>query len=69
VASEGVLQCHSLVIPNLDGLVPRSAYNDGALNILVELDCGDPVSMSVLLNCELALTNGVPDLESLVSAT
>jgi len=57
-----------LIIPDLDGLVPRGTDDNGALDILVELDCRDPVSVSILLNCELALTYGVPDLEGLVSA-
>jgi len=36
---------------------------------LVEFNAGDPVSVSVLLNGEFALSNGVPDLKVLVSST
>lgn len=69
VANEGVLEGHSLVVPHLDGLVPWSADNDGVLGILVEFNAGNPVSVSILLNSEFALSNGVPDLEVLISST
>ena len=55
-------------VPHLDGLVPRSAHNNGGLGVLVELHGGNPVRVGALLDGELALTNGVPDLEVLVSA-
>lgn len=68
VAGEGVLQTHGLVVPDLDGSVPWSTHNDGVLGVLVELDAWDPVSVGVLLNGELALAYGVPNLQVLVSA-
>jgi len=69
VANEGILKSHGCVVPNLDCLIPRSRNDEGSLGILEELNCGNPVSVSALLNGEFALTNGVPDLEVLVSAT
>ena len=68
MAYESVLKSHSLVVPNLDGLVPRSTDDDGSLGVLVELHAGDPVSVSVLFNCELAFSDGVPDLKIFISA-
>jgi len=69
VANEGVLKSHGCVIPNLDSLVPRGRNNEGGLGILEELNSGNPIVVSALLDGEFALTNGVPDLEVLVSAT
>lgn len=69
VSNEGVLKAHGLVIPDLDSLVPRGGDNNWVLGILVELNAWNPVSVSVLLNGELALSNSVPDLQVLVSST
>lgn len=69
VTNKGVLKSHGLIVPNLDGLIPRSANNDGSLGVLEELNAGDPVGVGALLDGELALTNSVPDLEVLVSTT
>lgn len=68
VADKGVLKSHSLVVPHLDCLVPGGADNNGGLAILEELDGRNPVGVGALLNGELALAHGVPDLEVLVSA-
>lgn len=68
VADKGVLKSHSLVVPHLDRLVPGGADNNGGLAILEELDGRNPVGVGALLNGELALAHGVPDLEVLVSA-
>lgn len=69
VSVEGVHERHGVVVPDLDGSVPGSRDNDWGLGVVVELDSGNPVSVSVFLNSELALSNGVPDLESLVSSS
>ena len=69
MADKSVLQSHSLVVPHLDGLVPRCADNDGVLCVLVEFNAGNPVGVSILLYSEFALSNSVPDLEVLVSST
>lgn len=69
VANESVLESHVKVVPNLDCLVPGSTDNDGVLGVVVESDRGDPVSVSVLLDSELALSNSVPNLEVLISST
>lgn len=69
VAGESVLQAHGLVVPHLDGLVPRGRHNDGALGVLVELNAGNPVGVSVLFDGELALSDGVPDLQVLISSS
>jgi hypothetical protein len=64
-----VLESHVEVVPNLDCLVPRCADDDGVLGVVVESDRGNPVSVGVLLNSELALSNSVPNLEVLISST
>ena len=69
VTDEGVLEGHGLVVPYLDGLVPWGADNDGGLVVLVEFNAWNPISVSVLFYGEFALTNSVPDLDVLVSAT
>lgn len=66
---EGVHERHGVVVPDLDGFVPRGRYNDWGLGVMIELDGRYPVGVSVFLNGELALTNSVPDLESLVSSS
>jgi hypothetical protein len=58
-----------LVIPNLDGLVPRSGDDDWGLNIVEVSDAGDPVAVWVLVNGELANTLDVPDLDGLVDGS
>lgn len=66
---EGVHERHGVVVPDLDGFVPRGRYNDWGLGVMIELNGRYPVGVSVFLNGELALTNSVPDLESLVSSS
>ena len=66
VADEGVHQAHGLVVPDLDGSVPRSGHNDWLLDVVVESDAGNPVGMWLLVDCELANTVDVPDLDVLV---
>lgn len=64
-----VLKSHSLVIPDFDCLVPRSADNNWILSVLVELNARNPVGMGVLFNGEFAFSNGVPDLKVFISST
>jgi len=66
MSDEGVHEGHDLVIPDLDGLVPRGGDNDWLLDILEISDAGDPVGMGVLVNSEFALTVDVPNLNVLV---
>ena len=46
VADEGVHQGHGLVVPDLDGSVPRSRHDDWLLDVVVESDAGNPVTVS-----------------------
>jgi len=69
VAQESVHQGHVLVVPNLDGLVPRGSDADSGLGGVVELDARDGISVGVLVNGVLALAAGVPNLDLLVEGT
>lgn len=69
MANEGVLKGHGLVVPHFDGLIKWSWDDDGGFNVLVESNARDPISMSVLLNSEFALSNSVPDLKVSVNTT
>lgn len=64
-----MLQSHGLVAPHLDGLIIRSTHNQGILSVLVELHARHPVSVGILIDCELALTHCVPNLELFVSSS
>jgi len=66
VADESVHQAHGLVVPDLDGSVPRGGHNDWLLDVVVESNARDPVSMWLLVDGELANTIDVPDLDVLV---
>ena len=66
VSSEGVEEGHVEVIPDLDGLIPRGGDAESGLSSVVESHNGDGVSVVVLVNGELALRTGVPDLDVLV---
>ena len=69
VSDEGVLEGHDGVIPDLDGLIPRGGDNDWLLDIVEVSNAGNPVSVLVLVNGELADTVDVPNLEVLVNGT
>jgi hypothetical protein len=60
---------HVKVVPNLDGLIPRSGDAKGGLASVVEAHNGDGISVLVLVNGELALRTGVPDLDLSVEGT
>ena len=69
VSREGVHEGHVEVVPNLDGLIPRGGDAESGLLGVVETDHGDSVGMVVLVDGELALGTGVPDLDVLVEGT
>ena len=69
VSDEGVLESHSLVAPDFDGLVVGGAHHKGLFRILIEFHTGDPVSVGILLNGELAFSNSIPDFQLFVTAT
>jgi len=53
----------------LDDLVPASGDNDGVGGVGREADAGDPLGVAILLDGELALTEGVPQLDGLIAGT
>jgi len=66
VSYEGVHEGHNSVIPNLDGLIPRGGDNDWLLDIMEISNAGNPVSMWVLVNGELADSVDVPNLDGFI---
>jgi len=54
-------------VPDLDILVPASRYDDWVLVVGREPDAGHPVLVAILLDGVLALGQGVPQLDGLVS--
>lgn len=52
----------------LDDLVPAGRHNHGVLGVGAEADAADPVGVAVLLDGELAVTEGVPQLDGAVAA-
>jgi len=58
-----VKEGHVEVIPDLDGLIPRGSDAESGLASVVETDDGNGISMLVLVDGELALRAGVPDLD------
>ena len=66
VSNKGVLKGHDRVVPDLDSLIPRSRNNNWLLDIMEVSNTGNPVSVLVLINGELADTMDVPNLEVLV---
>jgi len=69
VATEGVEEGHVEVIPDLDGLIPRGGDTKSGLLGVVETHNGDGIGMVVLVNGELALRAGVPDLDVAIEGT
>jgi len=63
VTGEGVKEGHVEVIPDLDGLIPRGSDAESGLASVVETDDGNGIGMLVLVDGELALGTGVPDLD------
>jgi len=56
-------------LPDLDDLVPASGDDDGVGGVRGEADAGDPLGVTILLDGELALTEGVPELDGLVTGS
>ena len=69
VSNEGVHEGHNSVIPNLDGLIPRGGDNDWLLDIMEISNAGNPVSMWVLVNGELADSVDVPNLDGFIDGS
>ena len=55
VANKGVVKGHVKIVPNLDGLVPRSSHANCWLSSVVEFDAGDGISVLIFVNSVLAL--------------
>lgn len=53
----------------LHDLVPASRHNDRVLGVGAEAHAADPVGVAVLGDVELAVTQGVPQLDGAVTAT
>lgn len=51
----------------LDNLVPSSRDDNGVGWVGAESNAGDPLGVTVLLDVELALSKGVPELDGAVS--
>ena len=69
VTGEGVEKGHVEVIPDLDSLIPRGSDAESGLSSVVESHNGDGISVVVLVNGELALGTGVPDLDISIEGT
>jgi hypothetical protein len=54
-------------ITYLDNFVPASADNDGVLGVGAEPHAGDPFGVALLGDCVLAVSKGVPELDSSVA--
>lgn len=52
---------------DLDELVPTARNNDWVLWVWAEADAGDPLGVSLLGDGELAVTEGVPQLDGAIS--
>lgn len=57
------------VIAYLDELVPAGGDNDGVLGVGAEANAGDPLSVALVGDGELAVTEGVPQLDGAVTGT
>lgn len=54
-------------IPNLDGTIPASANNDWIDLIGWESNAWNPIAVSIFLDCILALSQSIPQLDGLVA--
>ena len=67
VAPEVALELAVGQVPDLDQSVPASGHNDGLISHRREAHAGDPLGVALALcDCELALSQGVPQLDGLV---
>lgn len=71
MTGEGVDHLHVLDVPYLDHLVPTAGNDDWVLESWGETNAGNPFSVSIgfTLNGELAFSEGVPQLDALVTGT
>ncbi len=53
----------------LDELVPTSGDDDGVLGVGAEADAGNPLGVALVGDGELAVTEGVPQLDGAVTGT
>lgn len=53
----------------LHKLVPASGNDDGVLGVGAEADAGNPVGVTLVGDGELAVTEGVPELDGAVART
>ena len=56
-------------IAYLDELVPASGDDDGVLGVGAEADAGNPLGVALVGDGELAVTEGVPQLDGAVTGT
>jgi len=54
-------------LPNLDELVPTTRNDDWVLWVWAEADAGNPLGVSLFSDGELAVTEGVPQLDGAIS--
>lgn len=62
--------CSELAVrerPNLHELIPTSRDNDGGTSGRRETNARDPVVVALVLDCELAVTEGVPQLHGAIA--
>ena len=57
------------LISYLDELVPAGGDNDGVLGVGAEANAGDPLGVALVGDGELAVTEGVPQLDGAVTGT
>jgi hypothetical protein len=67
VASEVVADAAVGEVPDLDELVPAAGDDDGGGLVGGEAHAGDPLGVAILDDGELALTEGVPELDGAVA--
>ena len=51
----------------LDDLVPASGHNDRILRVRAEAHAADPLGVALVGDCELAIAEGVPQLDGAVA--
>jgi hypothetical protein len=56
-------------LPDLDELVPSTADDDWVLGVRAESNARNPIRVSLLSDSELAVTEGVPELNSTIAGS
>lgn len=68
MAFQGVPQLAVGQVPDFDGSVPRGGHNCGLQGVWAEPDAADPIVVPILLlDCVLALSESVPELDRAVT--